>query len=401
MGYSFCRPMVVRSNSTAHPWVVIFANGYNSLSENAVLYILDPKDGTVIRKIEAAAGPDNGLSTPLALDANYDEKADFLYAGDLEGNLWKFDLRDADPAKWGVAFKKGSDQAPLFQAKDAAGKPQPITTKPDVMYHPEKQGFLVCFGTGKYFYDDDFKDNSVQSIYGIWDYGDTVYELREKRWSPDDDGEHLGAFNRGAASRLSNQPAKVDLLEQKATDIERTIGAEKYRLRLLTSNKPAWKTEADPASGQSPDLSAAEPNHAGYFIDLPAGERVINDIIIRGGSLLALGFMPTIDVCGSGGNSMFMEINAFTGGSPTQAMFDINGDHKVDAADLVAVDGNQVTPAGIQFRGFIQTPAILRLGPLNTAGVEVKYFSASDGGVRTLAERAPKLGITHWMEVRY
>jgi type IV pilus assembly protein PilY1 len=401
MGYSFCRPIVVRSNSTAHPWVVIFANGYNSLSEKAVLYILDPKDGAAIRKIEADAGTDNGLSTPLVVDANYDDKVDFLYAGDLKGNLWKFDLRDADPAKWGVAFKKGSDPAPLFQAKDAAGKAQPITTKPDVMYHPEKPGFLVCFGTGKYFYDDDFKDNSVQSIYGIWDYGDAVYDLRGKIWSPDDDGEHLGAFDRGAASRLSNQPAKVDLLEQTATDIERTIGGEKYRLRLLTDHKPAWKTEADPASGQNPDPAASEPNHAGYFIDLPAGERVINDVIIRGGLLLALGFKPTVDVCGSGGNSMFMEINAFTGGSPIRAMFDINGDHQVDAGDLVAVDGRNVPPAGIQFSGFIQTPAILRLGPLNTAGIEMKYFSASDGGVRTLAERAPKLGLTHWMEVRY
>lgn len=401
MGYSFCRPIVVRSNSTAHPWAVIFANGYSSLSEKAVLYILDPRDGTVIRKIEAGAGPDNGLSTPVAVDANYDEKVDFLYAGDLRGNLWKFDLRDADPARWAVAYTKGGGPAPLFQAKDGSGKPQPITTKPDVMYHPEKHGFLVCFGTGKYFYEEDFKDNSVQSIYGVWDYGDAVYDLHGKAWSGDDDAEHLGAFERSAASRLSNQPAAVALLAQQAADIERTIGGESYRLRLLTNHKPVWKTAEDPASGQYPDPSGSAPNHAGYFIDLPAGERVITDVVIRGGVLLALGFKPTVDVCGSGGNSMFMEINAFTGGSPIHAMFDINGDQKVDSGDLVTVNGQNVPPAGIQFGGFLQPPAILRLGPTNAAGLELKYFSASDGGVRTLTERAPKLGITHWMEVRY
>ena len=74
------------------------------------------------------------------------------------------------------------------------GTVQPITTRPDVMYHPEKHGFIVCFGTGKYLGDSDYSDTSVQSVYGIWDYGDTVYDLHTKKWSHDDDKEFIGAF---------------------------------------------------------------------------------------------------------------------------------------------------------------------------------------------------------------
>ena len=42
--------------------------------------------------------------------------ADYVYAGDLQGNLWKFDLTDNNSAQWGSAFKTGNKPKPLFQA---------------------------------------------------------------------------------------------------------------------------------------------------------------------------------------------------------------------------------------------------------------------------------------------
>ena len=95
MGYSFSKPVIVKSNSTAYPWVVIFGNGYNSENGKSALYIVDPITGDLIKRIDAGAGPDNGLSTPIAVDPTYDDRVDFVYAGDLKGNLWKFDLRAA------------------------------------------------------------------------------------------------------------------------------------------------------------------------------------------------------------------------------------------------------------------------------------------------------------------
>ena len=122
MGYSFSRPVVVRSNSPAYPWLVIFGNGYNSDNGASVLYVIHPQTGDVIRKIQAGVGPDNGLSSPIAIDASYDERIDFVYAGDLKGNLWKFDLSATDPAQWKPAFVQGGTPQPLFRAQGPGGR---------------------------------------------------------------------------------------------------------------------------------------------------------------------------------------------------------------------------------------------------------------------------------------
>jgi type IV pilus assembly protein PilY1 len=397
MGYSFSKPVVVKSNSTAHPWVVIFGNGYNSKNGNSALYIIDAKTGDLIKRIDAGAGPDNGLSTPIAVDPTHDDQVDFVYAGDLKGNLWKFDLSQNNIANWKVAFSKGGVAQPLFQAKGPGGTVQPITTRPDVMYHPEQHGFIVCFGTGKYLGDSDTdpSDPSVQSVYGIWDYGDSVYDLRTQKWSVDDDTEFLGAFERSSAKKLSNQPDKVSLLEQTQQ------GYQKYR--FLSSLKPIWLTQNDQTSGQEPNPSDAAVNHAGYYFDLGPGERVISDVIIRNKLLLAIGFTPNNDRCGPGGNSMFMEINAFTGGTAGGSLFDINGDLKIDANDLVNVNINgtreNLAPSGLEFFGNIQPPAILGLPGSDQH--EKKYLSSSTGKIELLHEKGQKLGVAYWMEVHY
>jgi type IV pilus assembly protein PilY1 len=403
MGYSFSKPVIVKSNSTAHPWVVIFGNGYNSGSGKSALYIIDPITGILIKQIVADVGPDNGLSTPIAIDPNHDEKVDFVYAGDLKGNLWKFDLSQNDIANWNVAFIQSGVAQPLFQAKGPGGTVQPITTRPDVMYHPQKHGFIVCFGTGKYLGDSDYSDTSVQSIYGIWDYGDTVYDLRTKMWSPDDDQEFIGAFaSRTSAPQLSNQPDKVSLLKQTQKVYTVTTGTLSQKYRILSDFKPTWLTKDDSGSGQKPNPSDAAINHAGYYFDLDTSERVISDVILRNKLLLATGFTPNNDRCGPGGNSMFMEINAFTGGTAGKSLFDINGDQLIDTQDLVNVIFNvtleALAPSGKEFFGNIQPPAILGLPE---SEYEKKYLSSSSGTIELLHEIGHKLGVAYWMEIHY
>jgi type IV pilus assembly protein PilY1 len=400
MGYSFSRPVVVRSNRALNPWMVIFGNGYNSASEVSALYIVEPGTGAIIRKIAAGKGPDNGMSSPIAVDVSNDGKIDFVYAGDLKGNLWKFDLTDADPARWDLAFTKTPDPQPLFTAQGPDGSPQPITTKPDVMHHPRQHGTMVCFGTGKYLGDLDPADTAVQSIYGIWDYGDRVYDLRARKWSDDDDTEFLGAFRRGMAQQLSNQWPTVSLLQQTFSDRVVTIDGEEKTLRLVSEATPDWVTDKDPenATRQKPDPSRTNPNHAGYYLDLNPGERVISDVIIRNRLLLAIGFTPSDDRCGPGGNSMFMAINAFTGGYAGGGVFDISGDRRVDDRDLVSVSGfaDKRAPSGIQFSGNIQTPAILRL-----SGSDGMYLSSSSGEIPLIHTRPAKLGISYWMDLNF
>src|SRR5690606_18864703 len=117
-------------------WVAIFGNGYNSAEADgsastngtAKLFVVDIATGRLIRTIDTgAAGTSyaNGLSQPLAVDINSDFIIDYVYAGDLEGDLWKFDLTNSSAAAWSVGR--------LFN-----GSPnQPVFVRPTIMTHPQ------------------------------------------------------------------------------------------------------------------------------------------------------------------------------------------------------------------------------------------------------------------------
>ena len=47
------------------------------------------------------------MSTPAAVDVELDGYVDYVYAGDLKGNMWKIDLRDASKDNWTFAHKSG------------------------------------------------------------------------------------------------------------------------------------------------------------------------------------------------------------------------------------------------------------------------------------------------------
>jgi type IV pilus assembly protein PilY1 len=368
---------------------------------------LNPITGDVIQKIATASGPDNGLSSPIAVDVDQDDVVDFVYAGDLKGNLWKFDLISEEVINWGAAFKDGGGKAaPLFVARDPAGVPQPITSRPDVMFHPEKHGLMVCFGTGTFLGLDDYSDIQTQTLYGLWDYGDTVFQPVDG-WSLDSDNEYLGVFqSRDEAVRQLSNPylsEKVQLLRQTATDFEVDSAGTRLTARVLTEGKPVWDTEPDfdnPA-GQLPDPTDDNVNNAGWYLDLNVypGERIIGDVILRDGILIAIGFIPAQSRCSSGGESVFMELNAFTGGSIGAIQFDINDDGIVDENDMVEVeiDGDtiKVPPSGLKLTGLIQPPAIIKLDEER----EKKYMSSSGGGIMAITEKTAKTGIAYWMEL--
>lgn len=162
---------------------LILGNGYNSKSEKAVLWIQYLDGDKAVLKIPAPVTQEkdtgNGLSAPRPVDLNGDGKVDLVYAGDLLGNLWKFDLGGTDSRQWkatmgpissnrpaatGAATPSGLDNKPLF----AAGASQPITTAPVVVGHP-RGGYMVVFGTGRLFASGDERSTADQYLYGIWD----------------------------------------------------------------------------------------------------------------------------------------------------------------------------------------------------------------------------------------
>jgi type IV pilus assembly protein PilY1 len=433
MGYSYARPVIARSYSSDHPWIVIAANGYASKNEKSVLFILNPLDGSVIKKIIAGGGPDNGLSTPVAVDVNLDKRVDFVYAGDLQGNLWKFDLTAAEVSQWDVAYKSGGNPTPLFVARGPEAAPadaiQSITAKPDVMLHPNKDGYMVCFGTGKFLGDSDYGDRTINTLYGLWDYGDRVFRFPEG-WSHDDDSEFAGSFvsrsEAPAVIQLSNQPTTVKKLRQQADDYVVDIEGREVEVRILTQNTPLWITEDDLAE-ERPDPSSITQNNIGWYFDLSEGERVIADVLLRAFKLIAIGFVPDDSRCARGGDSWFMEVNAASGGGFNAPVFDLNNDGTVsggtieDPGDDVVVDTaegpKKFSPSGLKFKGNIWGGPIIELpsqppgddddddddddrDDIKDCGLEAKILSSSTGEMPKLVEVKSCLGVLYWEEMQ-
>ena len=157
-------------------FAVLFGNGYQSPGGKAVLYVLyvdGPTSsgswggGRFVKLVADSAGGGNGLSQPMWIDDDGNGTADFIYAGDLKGNMWKFDVSDTLSANWKVAF----ENQPLYTAKQADASPLAlsITGAPRFGYHPFG-GQVIVFATGKAVVTGDFPDSSrTNGIFGIWD----------------------------------------------------------------------------------------------------------------------------------------------------------------------------------------------------------------------------------------
>lgn len=145
---------------------LILGNGVNSTKERPVLLIqyLDAGKEVLPLVASAATGQSNGLGNPQVIDINGDGKADLVYAGDLKGNLWKFDVSNASPSNWKVSF--GGN--PLYTATDLGGAPQPIMAAPVWINHP-KGGIMLGFTTGRTLTSEDRTSTSQQTLYGVWD----------------------------------------------------------------------------------------------------------------------------------------------------------------------------------------------------------------------------------------
>lgn len=293
-------------------WAV-FGNGYNSTSGKAVLFMVRMDDPTEVIMIDVGGSPDNGLSTPVLVDRNGDRIVDLAYAGDLKGNVWKFEFPGSNTGQWDSAYKTGSTPKPLFQAKDSGGTPQPITSPVEVGFAPSgATGLMVYFGTGRYFAIGDNTDISTQSMYGV----------------VDTENASTGAFS-GTNHR--------DQLEPQTIEFERT--------RLENPALPESETNVllrDRVIGdESPDYATQK----GWVLDLTSplfgaeGERVISAPVLFKGTLLFQTIMPVNIPCKFGGRSMLMRVNPATGGALPSPSFDVNGDGNFNDSDKVDTGG--------------------------------------------------------------
>lgn len=389
LGFTFAQPEIVRLHTGE--WAVLQGNGYNSTNDKAALLIINIKSGELIKKItvpdvvEGSITLSNGLSSVRGADNNGDGLVDYAYAGDLQGNLWRFDLVKTtnniasitgDPfarANTEVAstskadFKLAYGDKPLFVARDKAGKRQAITIQPSLVRHPTSYGYLVLFGTGKYLETSDANvDTSrAMTLYGIWD-------RYTKRQSTTENTPVAGT----RAGRL---------LEQSFTAQQNSvvIGDEQQsatRDIRLVSQEPAQWFRAPTSSDVDVKIPESDTlvTQWGWALDMAVkssngtptleGEMIINNMTASGSILFLSSLTPNQDPCQAGADTWLYAVDAFTGGRTRFNVLDLNADRLVNPTD--AYNDNVVS--GVRFPalgGFTLAPGGNAFGNENPLGV--------------------------------
>lgn len=314
LGYTFSDVQIGKMNNGK--WAAVFGNGYNNDpggDGHAKLFILylDGSNAATPRVIDTGVGyldptskdcantnsDCNGLSTPRLVDLNGDGTTDRIYAGDLHGNMWAFDVtHKTNEANWVSAY--GTN--PLFRACSAypctTGNRQPITVQPDIMQHPSQTAYatrpnlLVFFGTGQYLTQPDIGSSQLQSFYGVWD-------------------SYTGNLDR---SSLQAQTIST-------TYNDAVLG----NVRTITSNTVPYSA-----------------SQKGWLIDLPiSGERSVTNPTAIGSVVFFNTVIPTTsssNMCSVGGSGWLMAVDMLTGGEPAFVPIDVNNDGVFDVNDQLS-----------------------------------------------------------------
>lgn len=291
MGLVLGRPLIAEARGVENA-VVVLGNGVNSASEKAVLVVLDAISGEVIREIDTETGSaeqPNGLFVPTAVLGPDGRSLAHVYAGDMLGNVWKFDLTSDDPDEWGVVR--------LFTARDEEGNSQPISAGIAVATHPVTNKRWIFFGTGRYLTSGDVSWSKPQSIYGFMDEGTllTKSELQQRTIAVTD-------------GRASGYPVRAFQARE-----------------ALPSDKNGW------------------------YLDLPeAGERIVQDAQVVSTFLITASMIPIGNACDPDGRGYINALDAFTGTSAGGSYFDLDNtpgtDDRVEGLPVGSVDVNVGMP---------------------------------------------------------
>ncbi len=361
LGYTFSKPIIARL--TDGKWVAIFGNGYNSSSDKAVLFVVDVQTGLLIQKIiTPGTGTPNGLSSPTALDTNADNIVDFVYAGDLQGNLWKFNFTAATSSGGvTVSYVSGTTGQPLVTVA------QSITSAPRVAQNSQDGGYVVTFGTGRLLENGDKTDTTTNYLYGIFD---------RTGFTP--------AAGWGSSPTLKSSTVSTNLINT-------------TYLRFIASTSTPTGTLA------------------GWKLQLPGStERIVNEPIIRSGRVV----FTTVDPGTDFNRNWRMAIDYLTGTAPTLPFFDTNGDGVIDINDKVDHDEDTSTATLVavgqdEALGVVSAPvaariandldviyvthaldAIISTNPFNDPGLAGGHFDVDNFNAAAVSTCTPGVGTT-------
>jgi type IV pilus assembly protein PilY1 len=297
LGNTYGVPVIRRLHNGT--WGVIFGNGYGSSTGDAGIYIMTVSATgakTFFYLSAGQSGKNNGIASPSPADFDGDHITDYVYAGDLLGNVWRFDLTSSDPSKWAVT------STPLFTEPNG----QAITTKLTVGSGPV-QGLprvMIDFGTGM---KSPLTNSSpatystgVHRIYGIWDW-------------------NMSAWNAKSTVKFANvatQPATVGLANLQ----EQTLSVNSRGDLDGTDNPVCWADQSN---------CTTAPKYGWYITLLNTLEQVIFNPVIYQDVLLVNTTVPAdnspLSCKNTGDTGYTIGVSLATGGA-IAGLFPLYGD---------------------------------------------------------------------------
>lgn len=290
MGYMFSDAQVgVLPNGQ---WKVFIGNGFGSSSGKAVLFMIDVASGAVT-KVTADTSGSNGLSG-VALVKNSRQEVVGLYAGDLKGNLWRFEY---DASVTGN-MRLGYGGTPFFQATAPTGEAQAITASPLVYAHPDG-GNMILFGTGRLIEETDRTNTSRR---------DTMYGVRDATPADQSTATASSPFATVTPDRSRLTPRTIV-----------SAGNDRYNVT-------------------GPALSSTS---LGWYMDLTIanGQRIVYPLQNLANILLVSSVVPAAaaaECSSASGTGYNFLINVLTGAQFSRPITDTNGDGVINSSDSAA-----------------------------------------------------------------
>jgi type IV pilus assembly protein PilY1 len=341
IGYSMGTPIMstVRKSATESVPAVIFSNGYLNSHDDTVsggqkttgntsaLFIVNADTGVLIKKLElptTGTYKSEGLSSPWGVDVAQDGILDYVYAGDVNGQLWRFDLTADTAADFKVSTNSSNVPVPLFKAP--AG--QPITMRPATL-GVKNVGNMVLFGTGQLLTDADRTTTTTQAFYGILDKMQSNIETISIANNASDLVQQsvLEEYTMSGGSNKQGTFRKVSANEIDVTDV--------------TSNtKKGWYMNLPTSS----ERLVATPRIYANVIQFPTGVPISADQCTAGGTGWIMALNPLT-------GSIVSKGNAKPSANKDYSYFDMNGDKRSTTADKVAftvINGGPAYASGVK-----------------------------------------------------
>ena len=426
LGKTFGIPQIRRFHNTAvntangaTSWGAVFGNGTGSYNGDAGIFVMlagasggQPTFYYLSTGYGSSASPD-GIEDTTPADLDGDHLVDYVYAGDIQGNVWRFDLTSQNPSNWTVT-KVGGVPTPIYSTPNGA----PITTKvivAAIASNPNPR-ILVEFGTGL---QDQFTKNTPatyattqQYLIGVWDWNMSAWDAMSTVTY-----DALSTTTTPAAPTAGGVPAPINGVSQlegqsitgsydqsgTASGSSSSTTAAAY-YRTVSSNCVGWADYAGTctnanqygwylslgtgyANANDPEYLTPTTSQGAQFVD----EQVIFDPTLQDGAFIVNTTIPptiSLNTCSSTpAGGWTMAINPATGGAFTNSFFGSN--HQFLNINNQSVSGLALSGTGSPSVVLFDNKTYLVTQTMPPAGtiVQINPPGASQGSRLTWIER--------------